>query len=342
MFDSKKHINNLINNKYYKNLLLLRNDLEIGCDKYFQTLKAPKVDLYLISKSVSSPIALGSDSKPINFRLDNDNYFLADSSQFGMEPLLFNSNKIVYCYLPSFRGEDPDNRHLNQFYHCETELLGDCSKAMDVAEGLIKALIEVVVENTKKSNKLSQIKDSKLLANISKTKFPKITFDEAVLLLENNNLGSLIERKSFGRILTTKAENAITRLVSDNKLPVWVTDYDRDTVAFYQMPNPKDSNKVFNADLIAPQLIKNSFGGEILGLGQRQNKAESILESMKRQKIKNTGQYDWYIKLRKNPKYRTTSGFGLGIERFLTWSLGLENLADVCLYPVLKGSSMQY
>lgn len=213
---------------------------------------------------------------------------------------------------------------------------------MDVAEGLIKALIEVVVENTKKSSKLSQIKDSKLLANISKTKFPKITFDEAVLLLENNNLGSLIEHKSFGRILTTKAENAITRLVSDNKLPVWVTDYDRDTVAFYQMPNPKDSNKVFNADLIAPQLIKNSFGGEILGLGQRQNKAESILESMKRQKIKNTGQYDWYIKLRKNPKYRTTSGFGLGIERFLTWSLGLENLADVCLYPVLKGSSIQY
>lgn len=83
------------------------------CDRYFQNLKAPKVDLYLISNSVSSPIALGSDSKPVNFRLDKDNYFLADSSQFGMEPLLFNLHEIVYCYLPSFRGEDPDNRHLN-------------------------------------------------------------------------------------------------------------------------------------------------------------------------------------------------------------------------------------
>lgn len=342
MFDPKNHINNLTSGGYYDHLLLLRNDIEIGCDRYFQALKAPKVDLYLISNSVSSPMALGSDSKAINFHLAKDSYYLSDSSQFGMEPLLFNSRKMVYCYLPSFRGEDPDDRHLNQFYHCEAELIGDYTQAMDIAENLVKSLLNIVVNHTKKSNKLSQFKDSKVLATIAKSDFPRITFDEAVSLLEKNKLGSLVEYKKFGRIFTTKAENAITKLVSNDKSPVWVTDYDRDTVAFYQMSNPANDSKVFNADLIAPPLSKKSFGGEILGLGQRHNTAEGILQSMKRQKVKNTGQYDWYIKLRKNPKYRTTSGFGLGIERFLTWSLGLENLADVCLYPVLKGSQIRY
>ncbi len=301
IFNPKRHIENLISDEYYSNLLSLRNDIEIECDKYFHGLKAPKVDLYLISSSISSPIALGSDSEPIEFHLGNNNYYLADSSQFGMEPLLFNSYKMVYCYLPSFRGEDPDKRHLNQFYHCEAELLGDYIDAMNIAENLTKSLTKIVITHTKESNKLSRIVDTKLLEKITKTKFPKVTFDEAVFLLEKNNLGSLVEYRKFGRILTTKAESAITKLVSNNELPVWVTDYDRDTVAFYQMPNPKDNLKVFNADLIAPQLIANSFGGEILGLGQRQNKAESIIESMKRQKIKNTGQYDWYIKLRKTP-----------------------------------------
>lgn len=106
IFVPKRHIQNLISRKYYKNLVLLRNTIEKGCDDYFRKLGAPKVDLFLISNSISSPIALGSDSKPIEFHLDRKSCFLADSSQFGMEPLLFNFFNIVYCYLPSFRGKN--------------------------------------------------------------------------------------------------------------------------------------------------------------------------------------------------------------------------------------------
>jgi asparaginyl-tRNA synthetase len=143
-------------------------------------------------------------------------------------------------------------------------------------------------------------------------------------------------------VLTSRAENMINKLINNNKLPIWVTNYDKDTVAFYQKPDPKDNTKALNADLLVPSLSKNGIGGEILGLGERQNQTKSIIESIKRQNINNKGQYDWYIKLRKNPKYRTTSGFGMGIERYISWILGLNSLADSSLYPVIKGAKTTY
>lgn len=343
IFTPKKHVQNLIEKKYYRNLVLLRDDIEMSCNDYFRRLSAPRVDLYLISNSVSSPAALGSDSKPIAFVLGGRDYFLTDSSQFGMEPLLLNSFDIVYCYLPSFRGEDSDRRHLNQFYHCEAELRGNYIKAMSIAENLVKHLIKSFINGLKTDKFVFDTEPSlEKLDQIVRSKFPRITFDKAIKLLENNGYKKLVKYKKFGRVLTAKAENAIVNLVSDNKLPVWVTNYDRDAVAFYQMPDPKDNLKALNADLLVPPLINGSFGGEILGLGERQNKADSIIESMDRQGIRNNGQYNWYIQLRKNPRYQITSGFGMGIERYLSWVLGLDNLVDACIYPVLKKNKITY
>lgn len=343
IFQPKKHIQNLVSKKYYRNLILLRNTIEKECDEYFRKLGAPKVDLYLFSNSVSSPIALGSDSKAIDFYLDGKSYFLADSSQFGMEPLLFNDFDMVYCYLPSFRGEEPDNRHLNQFYHCEAEMLGDYTRAMLVAENLIKHLHRSVLEGLKHGDfNFNQLSNISNLERISNNKFTKITFDDAIKLLEKNGFSKLVKYEKFGRVLDSRSENMITKLVNDNKLPVWVTNYDRNTVAFYQRPDPKDSTKALNADLLVPPFAKDGIGGEILGLGQRQNKANDIIESIRKQHIKNTGQYDWYIKLRKNDRYKTTSGFGMGIERYISWILGLNSLADSSLYPVVKGAKTEY
>lgn len=161
-FNPEKHIDNIISDNYYKNLILLRNKIEIECDNYFQKLGASKVDLYLISNSASSPIALGSDSEPIEFNLDNKNYFLTDSSQFGMEPLLFNSFDMVYCYLPSFRGEVPNKRHLNQFFHCEAEMKGGYEDAMNVAEGLVKHLTKTIIHSLKQKDfDFAQLKNLK-------------------------------------------------------------------------------------------------------------------------------------------------------------------------------------
>ena len=342
-FDSKKHVDNIISDNYYKNLILLRNKIEIECDNYFQKLGAPKVDLYLISNSVSSPMALGSDSQPIEFNFDNKNYFLTDSSQFGMEPLLFNSFDMVYCYLPSFRGEVPDKRHLNQFFHCEAEMKGGYEDVMNVAEGLVKHLTKTIINSLKQEDFcFDQLENLNNLERVVSDKFLRIKFDDAVKLLEDNGHRKLVEYKKFGRVLTNEAESMITKLVGNNTLPVWVTNYDRDSVAFYQKPDPKNNSTVLNADLLVPSFSNNGFVGEILGLGQRQDNSLSIIESMDRQKINNTGQYDWYVKLRNNKDYCPSSGFGMGIERYISWILMLNSIADASIYPVMKGVKTVY
>lgn len=101
----------------------------------------------------------------------------------------------------------------------------------------------------------------------------------------------------------------------------------------------EDENVVLNADLILPK-INGGFGGEVLGSGQRQNKASKMIASMRRQDIKNISAYNWYINMRDNPAYKETSGFGLGIERLIAWLLGISSIIDTAIYPLIKGEEI--
>lgn len=120
------------------------------------------------------------------------------------------------------------------------------------------------------------------------------------------------------------------------KTPLWIKYYDRDRVPFYQKPHPQFPDKVINADLIFPPLIENSFGGEIVGCGQRQDIPEEMYASLQRQENLSSKLYEWYIELRRQPTYKKTSGFGLGIERFISWSLAQESIRNATIYPRLK------
>ena len=343
-YNSKEHIVNLQNEDYYYNLILLRNVIQSAIDRYFNRLESPKVDLFLISRGVSSPIGKGSDSLPMPIKFGNKDAYLVDSAQFGMEPLVQKRFKLVYCYLPSFRGEDPDDRHLNQFYHCEAEVRGDYIECMKIAEELVKYIIKEVLKSNRAKKfkfKNSNLESLDKLDKIVSTNFQIITFDEVAKLLEENQLSYLVESFPFGRVLTKEGEIQIGKLVGENKYPVWITKYDRDTVPFYQMPDPQNPSKVLNADLILPK-INDGFGGEVLGLGQRQNTSEGMLNSMKRQSVKSTEDYKWYLELRNMKGYKITSGFGLGIERFIAWLLGLNSIVDAAIYPVLKGEESPF
>jgi asparaginyl-tRNA synthetase len=164
--------------------------------------------------------------------------------------------------------------------------------------------------------------------------FTEITFDEAIDLLVKGGFESLINFTEFGRDISAEGEIRLAEILNF-KTPFWIRNYDRDRVAFYQKPDPLNPEKVINADLIFPSIIKNSFGGEIIGCGQRQNDYQEILESLLRQNI-DREPYGWYMDLRRLANYGITSGFGLGIERFIAWSLCRDDIKDMILYPRLK------
>ncbi|KAK0138797.1 hypothetical protein N1851_024659 [Merluccius polli] len=70
-------------------------------------------------------MGLGSDSEPVFVNILGQDVYLADSMQFVLEYFLrFQENLLGTYYIStSFRGEDPDATHLNQFYHSLTNAM---------------------------------------------------------------------------------------------------------------------------------------------------------------------------------------------------------------------------
>lgn len=332
------HYKHLCDSSYYHALIILRHYIKIVSDFYFsEKQKAKNIDLFMFTPSISSPMGPGSDSKPMPIKFGNLNTFLVDSSQFGFEPLIMNGFDKVYCYLPSMRGEDNDKRHLSQFYHCELEMKGGLDKLLPIIENYVKTLSESFLLMDNIMDKISEDskKTKQYLKNIIDTnKFPTITFDDAVNILVENDKKELVNFTEHGNDISSDGEIELMKILKANT-PIWMTSFDRDRVPFYQKPNPKNPEKTINADLLFPPIIENSFGGEIVGSGQRQDNTKEMYESLKRQNVF-SGSYEWYIDLRNSPSYEVTSGFGLGVERFIAWSLGKDNIRDVILYPRIK------
>jgi asparaginyl-tRNA synthetase len=338
-YSPENHYLDLTDYPYFRALLYLRHHIKVASDYYFASIVGAKnIDLFMFTPSISSPIGSGSDSEPIKIKFGKFDTNLVDSSQFGFEPLLLNGINKVYCYLPSMRGEDPDPRHLNQYFHCEMEMIGGLDELIPIIEDYIKTLCKTILLMPNIVDKISVNPSltKKFLKKISHLdKFPQITFDEAIQTLIDNGRRDHINFTKKGRDISSKGEIELMK-ISKIKTPLWIKYYDRDRVAFYQKPHPKDKNKTINADLIFPPIIDGGFGGEIVGSGQRQNKPREMYESLERQNDIPPKPYEWYINLRKLKNYQTSSGFGLGIERFIAWSLGKDNIRDVIIYPRLK------
>ena len=182
-----KYYKQIAVNNYFHALLILRHCIKLISDYYFSfEIEAINVDLFMFTFSISSPMGPGSDSEAIKIRFGNLETYLVDSSQFGFEPILINHFNKVYCYLPSMRGENPDNRHLNQFFHCEAEIKGNLNDVIFIVERYIKTLsINIkLMDNIINRISLNPKKTKYILDKIiSIDKFPQITFDEAINLL---------------------------------------------------------------------------------------------------------------------------------------------------------------
>lgn len=333
-YNPEKYIDNLVNDKYFAALAVLRHYIKLASDAYWSGIGAKNIDLFMLTPSASSPMGPGSDSEAITIRFGKYKTNLTDSSQFGFEPLMFHFDK-VYCYLPSMRGENPDARHLNQFFHCEAEIVGTLEDLLPIVEGYIRTLSHTLITLAPIVKLLSidfEKTNTALRSIISSNSFQRKTFGDVYPWLQKNPL--YFVKNDFGRNITNTGELALVEH-SGEGLPLWLCSYDRDTVPFYQKPDPTNPNVVINADLLFPPIISGGFGGEIVGSGQRQNMPEEIMESLSRQRVESEP-YEWYINLRKYPNYKITSGFGLGIERFITWALGYSDIKDVIHYPRLK------
>ena len=248
-----------------------------------------------------------------------DKTYLSQSWQLYAEAAVFALEKI-YNMGPTFRAErSKTSRHLSEFWMAEMEAAWmDLHDVTEVAKEEIKFILkEVLKENIQEIEVLDQ--DIKKLENIAKSKFPTITYSEALNILKEKDDLDI----KWGKDLRTIEEE---KLMDHFKTPVVVTNYPVEIMAFYKPRDPNDPKTALCFDMIAPQGY-----GEIVGGSQRSLDIGDMTERLTKmgEDIKN---YQWYFDLR---RYGSVphSGYGLGVERVVAWICGLDNIKDAIPFP---------
>ena len=233
----------------------------------------------------------------------------------------------IYTFGPTFRAENSNTtRHAAEFWMIEPEIVfADLQDLMRLEEDMIKYIISYVLEHAPEEMAFfNQFMDKGLLDrlnNILANDFGRITYTEAVELLEKHN-DKFDYPVSWGCDLQTEHERFLTEQVF--KKPVFVTDYPKDIKAFYMKLNP-DGKTVAAVDCLVPGV------GEITGGSQREDNYE-ILASRIRELGMNPADYDFYMDLRKYGSARH-AGFGLGFERMVMYMTGIGNIRDAIPFP---------
>lgn len=309
----ENHINILLNHPWYAVLCNLYRGIFEATYEFYKKQKIAPMLFPITTGSISSPMGLGSDSLPVAVEIKGKKVYLADSMQFSLEIGARISKNGAYYIMPTFRGEDIDERHLNEFVHSEVEIPGNIDDVMILAEKYIKHIVSYLIENN--ADDITLIAgDIKHLQKVLNNEFKKISYTEALKDLENVDNSTINVYDDFYNI-TKIGEKYLLDKYGDF---TWLTDLPWALVPFYQAKQ-SDGVSAFASDLLAGI-------GEILGCGQRVLSVEDLDGSIKEHKV-NQSEYEWYREMRQI-KQLQTSGFGLGIERFILWVLKHNDIRD--------------
>jgi asparaginyl-tRNA synthetase len=250
---------------------------------------------------------------------DKKDVFLAQTWQLYAEPAIFSLEKI-YTIAPSFRAEkSKTSRHLTEYWHAEMEIAWCRFKDIqDHGEGIIKHAIKKVLEENEEELKILE-RDVRMLRKAEELPFVRMTYTDALnILKEKCNID--IE---WGKDLRTTEEDELSNIHSTF---IICTNYPKEVKAFYMMEDEDDPRTVQGCDFIAPEGY-----GEIIGGSQREHDIEKLKKRLLDMGEKLEG-YDFYLDTR---KYGSVphGGFGMGVERLISYICGLDNIKDAIPFP---------
>jgi asparaginyl-tRNA synthetase len=253
--------------------------------------------------------------------------YLTQSSQLYLETVI-PSLGDVFCIAQSYRAEKSmTQRHLAEYTHIEAELpFIQFEDLLETVEDLIADVTQRVFDKARDLI-LSVNKDAeKLLEVVTKHRpFKRMTYAECIKFCQEHNVYKDKENKihfELGDDITDAPER---EMLSHIGVPVLMTKFPLEMKAFYMKKCDEDRSLTESVDVLVPGV------GEIIGGSMRVDNYEELMEGYRREKI-NPEHYYWYIDQR---KYGTTphGGYGLGLERYLMWLLGLPSVKQACLYP---------
>ncbi len=242
--------------------------------------------------------------------------YLTQSAQLYLEILIYSLEK-VYCIAPSFRAEKSRTiRHVTEYWHIEAEqAFADMDDLMKLEEELLAYICQRAQRDCRKEFEELQADLSKL--TLVKTPFPRITYTEVIDRLNSKGI-----KRRWGEDLGYEDEKAVAE---DFGKPFFVFDYPKEIKAFYCKTRRDKPELALSTDMLVPRI------GEISTGGAREDDMQRLTDRINESCL-NVKDYDWYLDLR---RYGTVPhvGFGMGLERLLTWMLDLENIIDAIPFP---------
>ncbi|KAI8892623.1 hypothetical protein BC833DRAFT_611179 [Globomyces pollinis-pini] len=319
--------------------LVIRGDQASACLK-FRAIAMKEFRNYFESRKlteVNPPLMVQSQaeggSSVFEFDYHGERAYLTQSSQLYLETVL-PSVGDAYCITQSFRAENSHTRrHLSEFTHCEAELAFiTFEELLDFIEDMIVTVIENIMRNPEAASIINQLNPDFV---IPKKPFRRMKYTDAIQWLNDHKvLKEIIDEDGnityspfkVGDDIPEGPERKMTDAMNE---PILLCKFPANIKAFYMKKCVDDPSLTESVDVLMPGV------GEITGGSMRISDYDELLSAYERENI-DPKNYYWFTDQR---KYGTCEhgGFGLGMERFLTWMLNRHTVREVCLYPRFIG-----
>jgi len=249
--------------------------------------------------------------------VDESTAYLTQSGQLYLEAIAAALGK-VYSFGPTFRAEkSKTRRHLTEFWMLEPEAAyAHLEDMMVLAEGLVSHAVQSVVAN--RARELEMIKRGVAKLAAVKPPFPRISYDEAIEILQKSG-----NPAKWGDDFGGDEETILSKQYDR---PVMVHRYPAAIKAFYMQPDAQRPDLALGFDMLASEGY-----GEIIGGGERISSYDLLIQRLRENKLPEES-FQWYLDLR---RYGSVphSGFGLGLERTVAWICGTEHIREVIPFP---------
>lgn len=299
-------------------VLKIRNTVYEAIDKFLKTNGFYEVSPPILT-SFSCEVACvgGSDLLSVNYY--DSKAYLSQSGQLYLEALAMQLGQ-VYCIAPAFRAESTMlASHLSEFWMLEAEML---DVTFDELVQNINKLLTIIIRTVLKKNSHELELLGSDIASFNKVinkSIPQITYSEAIDILRKNHFS--IE---WGDDIQQEQENLLSQYF--NNLPFVITLYPKTLSSFYKQECSDSSKLTLSLDVIAP----NGFG-ELVGGSMREINVESMRKSLSLLGTDPTT-YNWYFEA-VSSRQKIHGGYGLGIERLISWLCNLNTIQDAIPFP---------
>lgn len=288
----------------------------------------------LVDTPILTPSAAEGTTTLFKADYHGEDAYLAQTGQLYNEANIFAFGR-VYSFGPTFRAEkSKTRRHLQEFWMVEPEIaFCKLEQLLEIEEQYVSYIVQTTLRERAAELRLLE-RDTSHLERVVPP-FYRISYDDAVEMINraaargvtvppnDEPLPAIVWGGDFGAPHETFVASQFDK-------PVFVHHYPTAIKAFYMEPEPGRPEVCRSADLLAPEGY-----GEIIGGSERMSNPEVLLAAIDRHGLPREA-YQWYLDLR---RYGSVphSGFGLGVERTVSWICGIDHIRETIAFPRMLG-----